>query len=123
MAYSKVLAERVRKYLSGLREFQVEEKTMMGGLAFMVNGKMCINVSDENLMCRVDPALREEISRRTGYQPMVMKGRVLDGYCYIEREGTGTERELSYWLELCLDYNKHAKASVKKRKSTKPQNR
>lgn len=119
MAYSKVLAERVRKYLSGLGEFQIEEKTMMGGLAFMVNGKMCINISDENLMCRVDPALKEELSRRTGYQPMVMKGRVLDGYCYIEPEGTETERALSYWIELCLNYNQHAKASVKKRKAEK----
>lgn len=119
MAYSKALAERVRKYLSGLGEFQIEEKPLMGGLAFMVNGKMCINISDENLMCRVDPALKEALSRQPGYQPMVMKGRVLDGYCYIEPEGTGTERELSYWLELCLDYNKYAKASVKQKKGVK----
>ncbi len=119
MAYSKALTERVRKYLSDLREFQIGEKTMMGGLAFMVNGKMCINISDENLMCRFDPALKEELSRQTGYQPMIMKGRVLDGYCYVEPEGTGTEKELSYWIELCLDYNKYAKASPKKRKGVK----
>ncbi len=36
MAYSKTLAEKVRKYLSALPEFQVEEKTLMGGLVFRI---------------------------------------------------------------------------------------
>ncbi len=123
MAYSRALAERVRKYLPIFPEFRIEEKPLMGGLAFMVNGKMCVNISGENLMCRFDPTLQEEVSRRAGYMPMVMRGRVLDGYCYVEPEGTGTESELSYWLELCLDYNKHAKASAKKRKGMKSQSR
>ena len=38
MAYDENLAERVRKALDSLPE--VEEKKMMGGLTFMVNGKM-----------------------------------------------------------------------------------
>lgn len=115
MAYSKTLAERVRRYLSAFPQFQVEEKTMMGGLAFMVNGKMCINIGDENLMCRFDPVLGDELSKRTGFIPMVMKGRVLAGYCYVEPEGIQTDQDLTYWLNLCLDYNPYAKASAKKR--------
>ena len=37
MAYNEKLAERIREELSGVRK--VEEKRMMGGLTFMVNGK------------------------------------------------------------------------------------
>jgi hypothetical protein len=56
MAYDLKLAERIREYLARLPNLKVEEKKMFSGLAFMVNGKMCVNVSGENMMCRVDPA-------------------------------------------------------------------
>ena len=35
---------------------------MFSGLTFMVNGKMCVNVIGENLMCRFDPKLQEEVA-------------------------------------------------------------
>lgn len=62
MPYDEKLADRVRKYLKQIPRIQIEEKKMFGGLAFMVNGKMCINVSGENLMCRFDPALTGKLT-------------------------------------------------------------
>ncbi|GAB3021172.1 hypothetical protein GCM10027051_27990 [Niabella terrae] len=56
MACSIQWADKVRTALSGFKEFQIEEKRLFGGLAFLVNGKMCINVSEDKLMCRFDPA-------------------------------------------------------------------
>lgn len=52
MGYNIKLAERVRTYLLDLPKLKIEEKKMFGGLAFIVRGKMCVNVSGENLMCR-----------------------------------------------------------------------
>ena len=46
----------------------------------MVDGKMCINVSGDNLMCRFNPALQKEIAEKTGFEPMIMKGKGLKGY-------------------------------------------
>ncbi len=62
MAYDENLAVRIRKYLSERKEFQVQEKRMFDGLAFMVNDKMCINVGDQRLMRRFDPDLTESLS-------------------------------------------------------------
>lgn len=56
MAYNAKLAERVREYFFDLPGLKIEEKKMFGGLAFILNGKMCVNVSGENLMCRFAPA-------------------------------------------------------------------
>ena len=92
---------------------KIEEKKMFSGLAFMVNGKMCINVSGDRLMCRYDPALQEEVAEKTGFQPMIMKGKELAGYCYVEPDGFKTKKEFAYWTNLCLDYNARAKASKK----------
>ncbi len=47
MAYNEFLAQRVRAALAHIP--QVVEKKMFGGVAFMVNGKMCINVGKDRL--------------------------------------------------------------------------
>ena len=87
MSYSEVLADRVRKYFDALPNLKIEEKKMFRGLAFLVNGKMCVNVSGENLMCRYNPELKHVVEKRVGFQPMIMKGRQLKGYCYVSEEG------------------------------------
>ena len=118
MAYDLKLAERIREYLVTFPELKVEEKEMFSGLAFMVNEKMCINVSGENLMCRFDPSLYEEIAEKAGFEPMIMKGKELQGYCYVNSIGFQTKKEFEYWVNLCLDFNEKAKSS-KKNKSKK----
>ena len=114
MAYDKNLAHIIREFLSQVPNLEIEEKEMFSGLAFMVNGKMCINVSDENLMCRFDPEKTEEVAERDGFLPMVMKGKVLKGYCYVEPQGFKNKKEFDYWMNLCLDFNSRAKSSKKK---------
>ena len=88
---------------------------MFRGLVFMVNGKMCINVSGENLMCRFDPDREEEVAEKAGFQPMIMKGKTYKGYCFVNPVGFKSKKDFEYWINLCLDYNKKAKASKKKK--------
>lgn len=114
MAYSTGLADKIREYLAEIPAISIEEKKMFRGLTFMVNGKMCINVSGENLMCRFDPVLQEELSGKKGYQPMLMKGRELKGYCYVSEEGYRSRRDFEYWCRLCLEFNHKAESSKKK---------
>lgn len=118
MAYDIQLADRVREYLAEIPDLQIEEKEMFNVLNFMVNGKTCVCVSGENLMLRFDPKLQEEVAERTGYQTMLMKGREYKGYCYINPEGFKEKRNFDYFVNLCLDYNKIAKASKKSKQKT-----
>ena len=114
MAYNEKLADRVREALADLPK--VEEKKMFRGVTFMVNGKMCISVSGDNLMCRFDPELQEEALSKKGAKPMVMKGRQYNGYLYVSEEGYRSKKDFEYWIGLCLDFNKKAKASKKIKK-------
>jgi hypothetical protein len=116
MAYNSKLADRIREYLVIYPDLQIKEEIMFGGLAFLVNGKMCVNVSGEDLMCRFNPSLQAEVAERQGYKAMIMKGKELSGYCYVD--STGFDKEFDYWLKLCLDYNDQAKPSKKKREGT-----
>jgi TfoX/Sxy family transcriptional regulator of competence genes len=115
MAYDTQLADRVRQYLQQQAGIAVEEKTMFSGLAFMVNGKMCVNVAGNQLMCRYDPALDATLAEAPGYQPMIMKGKELSGYCYVSPEVLQTAKALACWIRLCLEYNPKAKASGRKK--------
>jgi hypothetical protein len=115
MAYDSKLADRIREYLTEFPKLKIVEKEMFRGLAFMVNGKMCVNVSGQNLMCRFDPDLQEEVVEKKGYEPMMMKGKELKGYCYINPIGIKSKKDFEYWINLCLDYNERAKSSKKKK--------
>ncbi|GLR17315.1 TfoX/Sxy family protein [Portibacter lacus] len=105
MAYDIAVADRLRNYFLEKKITDIVEKKMFGGLAFMVNGKMCINVSKDRLMCRFEHNLTEELSKRIGYEAMVMKGRVLDGYCYVQPDGYDYDEDFEFWVDLCLAYN------------------
>lgn len=74
MAYDLKLAEKVRAYLGRAFTGPIQEKSMFGGLAFLLNQKMCVNISGDRLMCRFDPDKTAEVSSKRGYEPMVMRG-------------------------------------------------
>ena len=112
MPYSSTLADRLREALAHLPK--VEEKKMFRGLAFLVNGKMCVNVSGDEMMCRFDPALHETVLERNGFRTMIMRGREFKGYCYVSEEGIKSKKDFEFWLNLCLAFNSKAKASKKK---------
>lgn len=113
MAYDIQLADKIRNHLVQFTKLGIHEKKMFGGLAFIINGKMCINVSGNNLMCRFDPNLTLDIAGRKGYLPMIMKGKATKGYCYVEPSGFKDKKNFEFWMNLCLDYNEKAKSKSK----------
>lgn len=91
---------------------------MFGGVAFMVDNKMCICVGDDDIMCRIDPALHEEAIKRKGCRTVIMRGRELKGYVYVDEYSIKNKKDFDYWIGLALEFNTRAKAS-KKRKNTR----
>jgi TfoX/Sxy family transcriptional regulator of competence genes len=108
------LTNRVRKALRHLPK--VEEKKMFRGITFMVDGKMCISVGDDRIMCRIDPAVHEEAIKKKGARTVKMGGREYKGYVYVNEEAIKEKKEFDYWIDLAVAFNKLAKASKKKKK-------
>ena len=111
MTYDEKLADKVRTALADRKT--VEEKKMMGGLTFMVNGKMCVGVLKDELMVRLDPAVYEVALKRKGCRPMDFTGKPMKGFVFVSPKGTSNKKDLDYWVDLALDFNKIAKASKK----------
>ena len=114
MAYNEKLAERIRERLRELPK--VKETKLMGGLAFMVNGKMCIGVYKDEMLCRIDPGVREELLERPGSSVMQFTGRPMKGFVLVDESGMKSSQNFEFWIAQCLAYNKHAKSSKKKTK-------
>lgn len=113
MAYNENLVNRVREALVHLPN--VEEKNMFQGLTFMVDGKMCIGVRNEEIMCRIDPEVYESVLERIGCRPMIHGKRIIRGYVFVNEEGYRRKEDFDFWIELALDFNKRAKASKKRK--------
>lgn len=112
MAYNEQLADRVRIALEAIPN--VEEKKMMGGLCFMVNGKMCMGIMKDELMCRIDPAVYDASLERPGCHEMAFTGKVMKGFVLVSEEGIKKNTDFQHWINLCLQFNPKAKASKKK---------
>lgn len=113
MAYNEYLADRIRHFFKEKRT-AFEEKKMMGGLCFLVDEKMCAGVVEDKLMGRIDHAIYEEALTKKGCHEMDFTGRPMKGYVFVEPNGIDSDKDLAYWLQLCLDFNPKAKSSKKK---------
>jgi len=114
MAINERLTKRVREALSTVPK--VEEKKMFSGITFMIDGKMSISVGNERIMCRIDPAIHEEVINKRGVTTVKMKGREYKGYVYVTEDSVPGKKELDYWIKLVLDFNKIAKTSKKSKR-------
>lgn len=113
MAYDEFLADRIRKAFQD-QQASFEEKKMMGGICYLVDGKMAAGVVKNKLMARIGPDIYDEALKKKGCTEMDFTKKPMKGYVFIEPEGTDLDSDLDYWISLCLDFNPKAKASAKK---------
>ncbi len=106
MAYDLELADRVRSVLA--TQPTVREVKMFGGLSFMVNEAMVVNVgSAGDLLVRVDPQRHEEHLRVEGASSAEMgAGRTMGrGWLVVDADAVGADEDLAFWIRVALDFN------------------
>lgn len=113
MAYNEKVADRIREILAERNLKKVSEKNMFGGVAFMVNDKMCVGVIGDDMMARIDPEIYELALEKKGIRAMDFTGKPMKGYIYVDKTGMGKKAQLGFWIDLALEFNKIAKAAKK----------
>ncbi len=102
MAYQKVLADRVRRVLVGAAA-DVIERSMFGGLAFMVRGHMTVGVMGDDLIVRVGPDAYDDALMRPSARPMNFTGKPMTGMVFV----TGADLDdatLDAWVHRGLEF-------------------
>jgi TfoX/Sxy family transcriptional regulator of competence genes len=119
MAYDEQLADRIREVLGPRRG--ITEKKMFGGLAFLLDGKMFVGVSGDQLLVRVGPERHDQALARKHVRPMDFTGRPMKGYVFVEAAGCRTGKAVEPWVSWgasvaeALPEKKKKKAKAKKR--------
>jgi TfoX/Sxy family transcriptional regulator of competence genes len=113
MSYNTKLADRIREALAYMPD--VEEKEMFRGVCFMVDGKMCVCVSDDEMMCRIGAEAIETTIEENGVRQMMMRDKPAKDFVYISEEAFHKQKDFDHWIKLAVDFNPKAKASKKKK--------
>ena len=113
MAYDELTTERFREafhaHLGG--EGRMEEKKMMGGICFMLNGSMVGGADVEKstglrrFMFRMGKENQVAGLALPGAIPMEMGGRKMRGFFFVEEEGCD-EDDLAKWIETTVEFVK-----------------
>ncbi len=114
MAFDETLSERIA-FLLEKRYVVFETKNMFGGIAFIVDDKMCVGVMKDVLMARIDPESQAELFKIEGCREMDFTKRPMKSMVYVDSWAIETDNELDKWLKIALDYNPFAKVSKRKK--------
>lgn len=113
MAYNEHLADRINQILKS-KGVHFGEKKMMGGMAMMVDGKMCVGVIRDQLMARVGPNFYNEALTKKGAREMDFTKRPMKGFVFVDPEGWDLDTDLEYWIDVCLEFNPQAVSAKQK---------
>ena len=99
MAFEQQLAESVRAGLA--HAGTIREVKMFGGIGFMLNGNMVAAASRRGLLLRIGKERQAEALTQPCAQPMVMRGRTMEGYVYVDPAGLDS-KAIRIWLKLAV---------------------
>jgi TfoX/Sxy family transcriptional regulator of competence genes len=103
MPYDEDLADRIRELVA--KEKDLSEQKMFGGLAFLIGGNMAVAASGQGgILVRVDPAASAKLVSSTKAQPMVMRGRAMDGWLRVDAEHVREKRQVAAWVKRGVTY-------------------
>jgi len=102
MAFDERLAQRIRGSL-GRRKGLVEKK-MFGGVAFLLNGNMCVGVHKSDLIVRLAPEETDAALTQAHTRRFDLTGRPMKGWILVEQAGLKSDAKLSKWIEVAAKY-------------------
>lgn len=97
MAYDEALTTRVRHLLSGRSD--ISERKMFGGIAFLLNGRMCCGVAGSDLVVRLLEREMAAALARPHVRPMDLTGRPLRGFVFVAPLACRTDAALRGWVD------------------------
>jgi TfoX/Sxy family transcriptional regulator of competence genes len=74
---------------------------MFGGIAIMLNGKMCCGVLNDDLVARIGAERSAKALAKPHVRAMDFSGRVMKGYVYVGPAAIKDKRSLQRWLDAC----------------------
>jgi TfoX/Sxy family transcriptional regulator of competence genes len=95
MAVDARTLERVRQILAGRDD--VEEKRMVGGRSFLVQGQLCCGVNGQGLVVRLGDGVAQAL-QEAHVRPLMMGRREVSAFVVVDPEGYAEDEALTRWV-------------------------
>ncbi len=102
MPYNSETAERIRNLIAGKKGFT--EKSMFGGIGFLLNGNMCCGVWKDFLILRIGSVSHDQLIGKKFVRPFDITGRAMRGWIMVESEAFKERRALQGWIQRAFDF-------------------
>lgn len=102
MAYDEDLADRVLERL--LRQPGFEQKTMFGGVSFMVRGNFACGIAKNDLCVRVGNDAYDGALGLQDARPVDFRGKPMTVWVFVGPLGIVDDETLREWVERGLSY-------------------
>lgn len=102
MAYNPVLAHRIREALAA--QYNITEREMFGGVAFLSRGYMFVGIIGSTLMARVGPVYYAQALTRKHVRVMDFTGKPMQGYVFVDPPGIRRASDLKDWVLRCHSF-------------------
>jgi TfoX/Sxy family transcriptional regulator of competence genes len=90
---------------------------MFGGIGFMLNGNMIAAACRRGLLVRVGKDRQGEALAQPGTRPMQMRGRVMEGYIYVDPPAV-SDRAARVMIRLALPHVQSLPPKIQRAKRT-----
>jgi len=101
MVFDNHLAERVGQIL---KNKNLVEKKMFGGVGFLINGNMACGVHGDNLIVRVGNDQYQKLLSHPSVKPFDLTGKPMTGWAEVIPTGTSDDKELEHWVRLGVEF-------------------
>lgn len=115
MAYSELVAKRIVEKLNASGVVFTEKK-MFGGIAYMINDKMCVGVTKEQMMLRVMDEHFDALVEENYVHAMSMRGKTMRGFLFIDQEAFSNDADLNRLVSMGLEFGEKGELKSKKKK-------
>jgi TfoX/Sxy family transcriptional regulator of competence genes len=102
MALDEELVDRVRRALVQIDG--VDERKMLGGLGFLVDGNVACAVIDDELVVRVGPDEVDDVVERAGVERFDVNGQVMPGFVVVGPEHVDDLHNAAAWVKRGLTF-------------------
>jgi hypothetical protein len=102
MSWDDRTVERIRRILR--KRPDVVEKKMIGGLSFLVSGKLCCGVNRMGLLLRIGPEVRRRLLDQRHVRPMKLGGRTIASFVRVDPVAYRTDAALTKWVRIGVRY-------------------
>ncbi len=103
MAFDEALAKRIRQGLG--RRKNIEEKTMFGGIGFLLNGNLLVGVRKDSLLVRLGPQQNDEALQEAHVSEFKIGGRgTMKGWVVVGLEGVKGDDQLKGWIQRAVKF-------------------